>query len=478
MRVLREPFLDLMDFAARRYGPLLETFLQTGRRSWRRFTTMGRLVLFGYGMTLLFVVNTRASMNYQLFTLLLVMLTAAFTGSLLMGRRRKSLEVRRVLPQYVTAGEAFAYTVEVRNSGEQEESELRIMESPRMARFSANTCQMSGESEPDQHRRVNRHVRARWRRLLERTPDPEADEPRFGPLAPGESARVRLNVRGATRGLLEFGPVQLAQPDPLGLFHAFAGVRAQDTLLVLPRRYELAALELPGGRRYQPGGVTQSANAGESGEFASLRDYRKGDPPKHIHWRSWAKVGRPIVKEYQDEFFTRHALVLDTFPDPERLPGSRDATLFEEAVSVAASFVVLERQEDSLLDLLFVGNRAHRFTAGRGLAQSGQMLEALAAVSPCLDKPFELLQRTVLRHAERICGCICVLLAWDEHRRELVRGLLAAGVEPLVFVLLDSRAPLPDPGPLQGRPAGFHPLRLGQVKEDLEQLRTNGLFAG
>ncbi len=474
MRAVRERFLDLMEFARRRYGPLLQAFWRTGQRSWRRFTPMGRVVLFGYGITLLFVVNTRSSMNYQLFTLLLVLLAAAFLGSLLMGRRRKFLEVRRVLPQYATAGDVFAYTVEVRNTGQQEEVELRIMETPRMARFSADTGQMKDTA---QTRSANRHVRARWRALLERTPDPEADEPRIGPLAPGESARVRLSVRAAARGLLEFGAVQLAQPDPLGLFHAFARMGADDTLLVLPKRYALPAVELPGGRRFQPGGVHQSANAGESGEFASLRDYRKGDPPKHIHWRSWAKVGRPIVKEYQDEFFTRHALVLDTFPDPERLPGNRDAALFEEAVSVAASFAVLERQEDSLLDLLFVGNRAYRFTAGRGLAQSGQMLEALAAVGPCLNKPFELLRQTVLDHAARICGCICVLLAWDSPRQELVRGLLAADVAPLVFVLLDPRAPEPDPGPLRDRATNFHPLRLGRVKEDLEKLRTSGSFS-
>ena len=194
-----------------------------------------------------------------------------------------------------------------------------------------------------------------------------------------------------------------------------------------------------------------------------------GDPPKHIHWRSWAKTGRPIVKEYQDEFYTRHALVLDTFPDPKRLPGSRDAALFEEAVSVAASLAVLEHGQDSLMDLLFVANKAYQFTAGRGLAQSGQMLEALAAVGPCLEQPFELLQRTVLRQAARICGCICVLLNWDTARQEMVRGLLAENVEPLVFVLLDQRAPQPDPGPLQAMPGRFHPLRMGRIQEDLQR---------
>ena len=69
---------------------------------------------------------------------------------------------------------------------------------------------------------------------------------------------------------------------------------------------------------------------------------------RRIHWRSWAKLGRPVVKEFQDEFFVRHALVLDTFTDPD------DVQIFEEAVSIAASFACSIDTQESLLDLLFV----------------------------------------------------------------------------------------------------------------------------
>jgi len=79
-------------------------------------------------------------------------------------------------------------------------------------------------------------------------------------------------------------------------------------------------------------GVALASNVGQSEEFVSLRDYRRGDPLRHIHWRSWAKAGKPVVKEFEDEFFVRHALVLDTFIDDPH------SELFEEAVSVAASF--------------------------------------------------------------------------------------------------------------------------------------------
>ena len=139
--------------------------------------------------------------------------------------------------------------------------------------------------------------------------------------------------------------------------------------------------------KYQQGGVSLAASVGESEEFVSLRDYRPGDPVRHIHWPSWAKTGEPIVKEFQDEFFTRHALILDTF-----MPVAASA-VFEEAVSVAASLVCTIQAQESLLDLMFVGPEAYCFTMGRGVGHIEQLLEILASVQPCRDRQFNSLLR-------------------------------------------------------------------------------------
>jgi uncharacterized protein (DUF58 family) len=80
-------------------------------------------------------------------------------------------------------------------------------------------------------------------------------------------------------------------------------------VLILPRRYPLPAIALPGTAKYHEGGVALAASVGQSEEYVALRDYRHGDPLRHIHWRSWARVGKPVVKEFEDEFFVRHALM-------------------------------------------------------------------------------------------------------------------------------------------------------------------------
>jgi uncharacterized protein (DUF58 family) len=217
--------------------------------------------------------------------------------------------------------------------------------------------------------------------------------------------------------------------------------------------------------RYQEGGVALAANVGRSEEFVSLREYRHGDPMRHIHWRSWAKVGKPIVKEFEDEFFVRHALVLDTFTDEPR------SEILEEAVSVAASFACAVLTQESLLDLLFVGAESYCFTAGRGIAHADQMLEILASVKNCADKNFGTLEQLVINHVSVVSGCICVFQKWDDTRKELIKKLRALGVPVLVLLIVWPDESKPDAGPLRDAPDTFHILEIGKIAEQLAGLK-------
>jgi hypothetical protein len=99
------------------------------------------------------------------------------------------------------------------------------------------------------------------------------------------------------------------------------------------------------------------------------------------------------------------------------------------------------------------------------------MLEILASVSLCRDKPFSVLHRAVVDDLSAVSGCICVLLAWDEERRAFVRHLRSLGVPVLVLVVTDDDASgALDPGPMGDQPERFHPLRVGAIAEGLAAL--------
>ena len=438
--------------------------LSSGFTWWwrRRLTKGGWLVLAAVAATGMMGADTNLSLAYQAFVFLCLLLIAALIGTQF---SRTRLHAERVLPRFGSVGQPVAYTVVLQNLTNTPQRGLAVTED--LADPRPPLEQFISTPEPEEEQR-NWYDRSngyyRWIWLLRQNVRARVGESPCPDLPPGGSAEVRLELLPVRRGTLRFDSVAVACPDPFGLLRTFVCVPHPQSLLILPKRYFIPPLALPGQLKYQQGGVALAASVGESEEFVSLRDYRPGDALRHIHWPSWAKTGKPIVKEFQDEFFTRHALILDTF-----LPVAA-SEVFEEAVSVAASLACTVQAQESLLDLMFVGPQAFCFTMGRGVGHLEQLLEILASVQPCRDREFTSLLQLVLQHAGELSGCLCVFVEWDKQRREFVRRLRELGVPLMVFVVTNPGAPQPDPGPMQGQPERFRRLEVGKVAQELAKL--------
>ena len=424
----------------------------------RRFTLPGLCVAGGFIIAGGVGTDIENTVTYQAFALLLAFLIMAFACSRFFAAK---FSAERFLPRFGTAGQPLHYRVLVKNLTAQPQKGLTLLEDI------DDPLPPFQEWLPVQ---VAEYRRARLFRVSERrriSPFKLANlkEAEVPPLLPGGEMEVRVELTPLRRGILRFNGVTLARPDPLGLFRSFAKTPAVQTVLILPKRHPIPPIALPGTMRYQEGGVALAANVGRSEEFVALREYRHGDPLRHIHWRSWAKTGKPIVKEFEDEFFVRHALVLDTFDDEPQ------SEILEEAVSVAASFACAVLTQESLLDLLFVGNQSYCFTAGRGLAHADQMLEILASVTNCANKKFETLEQLVLNHISVVSGCICVLQCWDDARKNFVKKLRSLDIPLLVLVIVRPGEAKPDAGPLRDEPDRFHVLEIGRIAEQLAVLQ-------
>jgi len=425
----------------------------------RRFTRPGLAVMGAFILAVMLAPDTDHNLTYQALPLLLVLLVAAVCLSRLF---KTPFAASRVLPRFGTAGCPLNYRVVVKNLSRRGQSGLSLLEnlSDPWPSFQEWLAVQRAEQ------KVLRSFRFDGRRSLNPFKVAVAKEAPVPTMTPGQEVEVRVELTPLRRGMLRFTGVTLARPDPFGLFRALSTVPLPQTVLILPKRYLLPAVALPGAARYQEGGVALAAHVGQSEEYVALRDYRHGDPMRHIHWRSWARVGKPVVKEFEDEFFVRHALALDTFTDDAH------SEVFEEAVSIAASFACSLPTQESLLDLLFVGPQSYCFTAGRGVAHVEQMLEVLASVQVCADQPFRALEHLVLGHVEMVSGCICVLVAWDEARRDCIRKLKALGVPVLVLVIVPPGGSRKlDPGPLSDEPDRFFVLEAGQIETGLAKLK-------
>ena len=424
----------------------------------RRYTPAGKAVVVGLLFTALFGLDIENTVGYQAFLALFCVLTASFIGSRLF---RAKFSIERVLPRFATAGQTFQYQVLVRNLNRSRQNNLALLEDLADPRPTFTEWRSFHRSE---------RRKARTLRVMRPGKKPftiaTLKEAVVPPLRPEGMGEAKVEIVPLRRGVLRFSGVTITRPDPFGLMRAFTRVRAPQQVLILPKRYPLPPIALPGAMEYQVGGVALASSVGRSDEFVALRDYRRGDPLRHIHWRSWAKTGKPIVKEFEDEFYVRHALVLDTFTDYSNME------IFEEAVSVAASFASTIVTQESLLDLLFVEEKAYCFTAGRGVAHADQMLEILASVQPCDNKPFASLEQLVLDHVNNVSGCVVVLVAWDEKRKNFVKKLKALNLPVMVLVVVEPGRGKSFDAQMIGEAAGnFHTLELGRIESGLAELR-------
>lgn len=421
----------------------------------RQHLTEAGLLVFG-AMTAgaVFGLDTRKTFAYQIFALALALLLVAFLGSRFF---KIALQISRQLPRYGTVSEPLFYSVKIHNPSDKLEIGLQIRDEfqghlPTFLEF--NTL----SSKKRFYNLFDHYIGyPRWVMLVHKKRGASNEWQDLPPLSPRSTIEITLSFRPLRRGYVNISGVMIARPDPLGLFRTICRFSAPTKVLILPKLYNISLLKLAGSRKYQAGGVQWAISVGDSGEFFSLRDYRAGDSPRYIHWKSWAKRGKPVIKEFTDEFFVRHSLVLDTFAKPEELE------IFETAVSIAASLVGNLTTQDTLLDLMLVGEKAFCTTGGHGVGQASTLLEILACVQPSTND-FKQLYPLVQQHISLMSGCVCVLLNWDEQRQAFVKWLESFNLP--FHVLIVGVSPPTD----NTYPSFYHFLTLDNLAQQLATL--------
>lgn len=412
-----------------------------------RLTGAGKLAAVSAFIAAIVGLDTHQSLASQVFAVLAGLLVLSAATSLLF---RARVDVRRNLPRFATAGEPLSYRISVRNADARPLADVEVREHFDDPRPTFGEFLRARDPLAATRNWVDRKGGYfRWRHLLDRRLPKRADGGALAKMPPGSRMEVRASLVPRHRGVLSFAGVELVRPDVFGLAFGRARVPLPDRLVVLPKRYRLPQVLLPAQRLLQPGGHALASSVGDSEEFLALREYRPGDSLRRIHWKSFARTGEPVVKEYETEYFERHALVLDT-------EAAAETEAFEEAVSIAASFVYTIDTQECLLDLVFVAGEPECHTAGRGQASNVHLLEILAGLGPSQAAQFEQLAREVLAMRGSLSSAVLVLLAWDEPRRDLVAALTASGLGVRVLLVCDE-APAEAPGVL-----ALHPGRIEQ----------------
>ncbi|HVF10375.1 MAG TPA: DUF58 domain-containing protein [Abditibacteriaceae bacterium] len=254
--------------------------------------------------------------------------------------------------------------------------------------------------------------------------------------APHEKARARLGLKCHRRGVYRLQGFRVQTSFPLGLLRAYRAFVEERRLLVYPAFTPLARLEIPSGRRFHPGGVALASHLGDSFEFSGNREYREGDNWRDLDWRATARLNKPVVREYIEEYFLRVAVVLDTHLPPGA--GDAQRAAFERAVSLCAAVGDYMASQEYIVDIFAAGPHLYHLTAGRGIAYLDQILDILACVEENPSEPFGALEPEILENLEQINTIICVFLDWNETRRAFLERLRGGGAGIMAIIVRDA----------------------------------------
>lgn len=150
------------------------------------------------------------------------------------------------------------------------------------------------------------------------------------PLGHGESHEEVFAITTTRRGIVAVGPASTIRGDSLGLVRRVQTWSDATELYIHPRTVAMNASTV-GFIRDIEGATTQDLSSADV-SFHALREYVPGDDRRAIHWRSTARIGKLMVRQFEETRRSHLLIVLDLDTDAW---ASDDE--FEIGVSAAAS---------------------------------------------------------------------------------------------------------------------------------------------
>jgi uncharacterized protein (DUF58 family) len=153
-------------------------------------------------------------------------------------------------------------------------------------------------------------------------------------LGPGETIELVTVRSPARRGERASRAVEVRSAAPFGVAERRRRLPVNASTLVLPRVFPVGEVSF-----VEPVATSEAAHRsaprrGHGPDYLGVREYRPGDPMRHVHWGLTARHGQVMVREFEEERTRRLAIVIDTERD-----AGETWTPFDRACAVAASLV-------------------------------------------------------------------------------------------------------------------------------------------
>jgi uncharacterized protein (DUF58 family) len=226
----------------------------------------------------------------------------------------------------------------------------------------------------------------------------------FPRVAGRDRARMRWECKSPKRGKYQFRDLDLGTRSPFGLVEHRVTIALPDQMLIYPKighltrtwfQMQRQASENRRGQRHD--------RSAQQVEYHGLRDYRPGDSPRWIHWRTSARRGELIVKEFEQQNEQDLAILIDPWL-PRTKAGTEQREALEQAISFAATLCLEScRHQGRRLVLGWTGAAPGVRQGPASVKLLHELLEQLAMMKPVseggLAELFDVTPPAVLREA-------------------------------------------------------------------------------
>ena len=268
----------------------------------------------------------------------------------------------------------------------------------------------------------------------------------------GQSAVLTIPARGDRRGKARLTRVVVQTRFPFGMFTKFTRASPESDIFILPALGRLLQPLLPtSSLARQRSDRQRQARGWFNDEFYGIREYRRGDNPKLIHWRRSARTGALVIRQMRDDPRRHLMVIFNPYLDgPAQGFGRRESTrdrasrsndqrsadqAFELAIQCAATCCVTGLESGILVGLVILGKTPLVLPPVAGVEHRLDFLKTLATLEPCHDyDPIEV--AAMIRWQDQWQGHGLLIAATEATKRrsdEATKGL--AGSDELQIVL-------------------------------------------
>jgi len=226
----------------------------------------------------------------------------------------------------------------------------------------------------------------------------------FGRVAGRDRARIRWECKSPKRGKYQFRDLDLGTRSPFGLVEHRVTIALLDQTVVYPKIGRLTRCWFTMQRQATENrrGYRHDRSA-QQVEYHGLRGYRPGDSPRWIHWRTSARRGELMVKEFEQQNEQDLAILIDPWL-PRTKAGAEQREALEQAISFAATLCLEScRHQGRRLVLGWTGAAPGVRQGPASVKLLHELLEQLAVMRPVseggLAELFDVTPPAVLREA-------------------------------------------------------------------------------